>query len=113
PRHGRNPKVFSANDQTLRSEKWFFAGNAAVAGKLSRSIAGDGLDSPGCRVDSSDAVIRQVRDVDVVLLIEPEAVRLTQPRLPGRAAVAAVPGNPVAGQRGDRPALNVDPADHV
>src|SRR5262245_2130147 len=85
-RHRGDPQVFPATAHALRSEKWLVPRNAAIVRKLFRSIAGDGLDSPRCRVDASDAMICQVGDIEVVSGIEREAMRLTQPRLPGRPA---------------------------
>jgi hypothetical protein len=113
PRHGCNPKVLTPNGQPLRREKRLVAGLAALARELTLSVARDGLDLPGRRVNPPHAMIPQVGDIEVVRFVQGDAVGHAEPRLPGRAAVTAVTGDAIAGHRGDRPGSRVDPPDRV
>src|SRR5437588_4817511 len=85
PRYRCNPKVVPSYDQSLRSEEWFLASDAAVLRKGLFSIACDGFNSAGSRVDSAHAMILKVRDVDVVLCIQLNTMRMVEPCHPGRA----------------------------
>ena len=88
-------------------------GRAAVAAVAARPRAGEGGDDPGRGVHLADAVVANVRDVEVVVAIQRNPSENVERRRSGRAAVAAVATRPRAGEGGDDPGRGVHLADAV
>mmetsp|Transcript_104085 Transcript_104085/g.261789 ORF Transcript_104085/g.261789 Transcript_104085/m.261789 type:complete len:209 (+) Transcript_104085:1832-2458(+) len=90
------------------------AGASITPGSRSQ-LAGHGPDDAGAQVDATHRVVTPVCHVQLALpRIQGHAPRIDQRRLPGRAAVAAVPpGAGRAGQRGHGAGPQVHGPDHV
>ena len=96
------------NDDSLRRDQGLIFRQATVFWETRFPVAGERFDSTRFRVDPPYAMVRDVRDVDVVILVESDAVRIAKTGPPCRTVVAPLPGNPVASHSRDYTALGVD-----
>ena len=95
---GRDPQL-GAGRQTV------------VAVESKDTAAGDGGDDPGARLDSADAIVVGVSDIEVTGRVNGDTGRGPQLSAGRRAAVAAEVRDAGAGDRGDGPRVGRDPAD--
>ena len=88
-------------------------GRAAVAAEAGHPRPGDGRDVSGSGIDPADAVVEQVRNVEVAAAVQSKPRGAVERRRGGRAAIAAEAEGPRAGDGRDVPGRGIDLADAV
>src|SRR5688500_7381787 len=97
----RDPELIPLDEQCPRTNHWLAGGRLAIDWLLALAVASNRRDDAGFRLDSADAVVGDIGDVEIVLAIQGNAMRAAELGLDGGASVAAESRFARAGDRAD------------
>jgi len=108
-----NPHSALFENQRTWTEDWIVAGELAVNREATLGGASDRFDYMRMWVDSADAMVANICNVNGVVCVKGDAMRLPEMRANRRTAVATETGTSRTGDRRDDARLSVDAADDV